>query len=671
MNENSNTKWIIFAALGTLSVCLIMLCITVAIVGWSVDRFLDASQTSGLSTEPGPTPTQFVPLTELPADHGLAVESMDKLMNTIVPENNRIELSARLKGITDIPEVLATSAQPIPVGTIESFWVGNVDTIEHALIQAEMVYATDHVYFWIEKGVDYDIEDVRDLVDDFEAKAYPINRQFFGSEWSPGVDGDEHLYILYTRGMGSSVAGYYSSADELSPLANEYSNGHEMFYLSADNVALWDEYTYGVLAHEFQHMIHWSRDRNEESWMNEGFSELAAHLSGFDVGGWDYAYTSDPDLALTLWPTNGGPHYGQAFLFMTYFLDRFGEDATKALVANPTNGLESLDETLAALGVLDAQGNPIDADDVHRDWAVSMLLQDITLEDGRFGYQSYTPPIITYADRFDACAQDVQSRSVNQYGVDYLRFDCGEPFTIQFDGTTTVPVLPGEPYSGDFSFWSNRGDESDMTLTKAFDFRGVKDPVELSYWVWYDIEEGWDYLYLEASTDGGETWEILQTPSGSNEDLSGNSYGWAYSGMSGGGALPVWIEERVDLSEFAGEEVILRFEYITDAAVNGDGLLLDDIRIDAIDYFEDFESGEGGWNPAGFVRLYNRLPQTYHVVLVEHGDLPRVTEVNLDELQRAKIPVDLGDDYDHATLIVIGTTRDTWQPAPYNLTISP
>ena len=26
------------------------------------------------------------------------------------------------------------------------------------------------------------------------------------------------------------------------------------------------------------------------------------------------------------------PHYGASFLFMTYFLDRFGEEATKALV---------------------------------------------------------------------------------------------------------------------------------------------------------------------------------------------------------------------------------------------------------------------------------------------------------------------------------------------------
>ena len=63
-------------------------------------------------------------------------------------------------------------------------------------------------------------------------------------------------------------------------------------------------YTYGVLAHEFQHMIHWYRDRNESSWINEGFSELSTLLNGLDPGGFDYIYTSNPDLQLTDWPND-------------------------------------------------------------------------------------------------------------------------------------------------------------------------------------------------------------------------------------------------------------------------------------------------------------------------------------------------------------------------------
>ena len=122
------------------------------------------------------------------------------------------------------------------------------------------------------------------LADDFEHNTYPTVREFFGSEWSPGIDSDPHLYILLARGLGNSIAGYFSSADEMHPLAHEYSNAHEMFFLSGDNVDLDEVFTYGVLAHEFQHMIHWNGDRNETTWMNEGFFEVAALLTGYYEG---------------------------------------------------------------------------------------------------------------------------------------------------------------------------------------------------------------------------------------------------------------------------------------------------------------------------------------------------------------------------------------------------
>ncbi len=260
---------------------------------------------------------------------------------------------------------------------------------------------------------------------------------------------------------------------------------------------------------------------------------------------------------------------------------------------------------------------------------------------------------------------------MNQYGVDYVGLQCEGEYTLSFQGSDRVQVVPAEAHSGEYAFWSNRGDESDMTLTREFDLREVEGPIELQYWVWYDIEEGWDYLYLEISPDGGDTWMILDTPSGTAEDPSGNSYGWAYTGPSGGGEEPEWILETVDLTSFAGQEVILRFEYITDAAVNGEGLLLDDVSIEAIEYQEDFEAGEGGWSGEGFVRLFNRIPQTYRVALVEIGRQTRVREIELDATQRGDIRFNLGGEYDEAVLVVVGTSRHTWRVAPYRVQILP
>ena len=111
-----------------------------------------------------------------------------------------------------------------------------------------------------------------------------------------------------------------------------------------------DNYTYGILAHELQHMIHWYPGPERIGWVSEGFSELAVLLNDYYSGGFDGVYTSQPDLQLNDWPDDTQedttPHYGAGFLFFTYFLDRFGESATKALVANQDNDLNSVDFTL-------------------------------------------------------------------------------------------------------------------------------------------------------------------------------------------------------------------------------------------------------------------------------------------------------------------------------------
>ena len=206
------------------------------------------------------------------------------------------------------------------------------------------------------------------------------------------------------------------------------------------------------------------------------------------------------------------------------------------------------------------------------------------------------------------------------------------------------------------------GNESDMTLTREFDFTGITGPVEISYWTWYDIEEDWDYLYLEASTDG-QTWDILNTPSGTDYDPSGNSYGWGYTGQTGG-----WIEETVDLSKFAGQKVQIRFEYITDAAVNGEGLLLDDVRVDAVNYQSDFEANDGGWAAEGFARVDNVLPQTYRLSLILKGDITTVTNIEVNADQTVEIPLSLNSG-DEAILIVAGTTRFTTIPAAYRIEV--
>jgi hypothetical protein len=446
----------------------------------------------------------------------------------------------------------------------------------------------------------------------------------------------------------------------------EFSNAHETYVLGTSQ-NLGDDYTYATLAHEFVHMIQNASDRNDVSWMNEGFAEVGAFLNGYDIGGADWLYVQNPDMQLNTWVDNSSPdfsaHYGQSFLYLTYFLDRFGEEASKHLTSNPENDLPSVDDTLAELNITDPQtGEVITADDVFMDWAVAMLLMDESVGDGRYTYHNYpNAPRVTSTETIASCPQSL-SGTVNQYGIDYYTIDCDGDHTLRFNGSTVVGLLPVSANSGNYMFWSNRGDESDMTLTREFDLTGVSGPVTMSFAMWHDLEEDYDYVFLEASTDG-ENWEIITTPSGTDEDPSGNSYGWGWNGQTNG-----WVTEDVDLSQFAGQTVQIRFEYITDAALNGEGFLLDDIRIDAINYQEDFEAGDGGWEAAGFVRVENTLPQTYRLTLITTGDTTTVTHIPLNADQTAEIPLSLGPGQE-AVLVVTGTTRFTRLPAAYQIEI--
>jgi len=625
------------------------------------------SDTPTLSTQQTDTPTALPTQPLEPEEIDNIQANLETLLTEVVPINDPIDLAERLGGKENVPSTLSDPEAPYQVGAEKTFWVTNTDNNENFQVQATLHYLGDNIYFWIENGVRYQESDLRQLADAFDQEIVPTNREFFGMEWNPGVDDDPRFYVLYARGLGSSLAGYFSSADELHPAAHPYSNAHEMFLLNADTVRLSENYIYGTMAHEFQHMIHWYQDRNEETWVNEGFSMLAEHVNDLNSGGFDFDYVINPDLQLTDWGAEtgeNGPHYGASYLFMVYFLDRFGEDATKALVAHPENGFSGLESVMQELGILNpTTGQVYTANEVFTDWIVTNYLQDPTVEQSRYTYRSYSPYDVSVSDSISECPDQITS-DVSQFGVDYIEIDCPGTHTLSFKGGAVANILPFEaPPSGDYFFWSNLGDESDMYLAQTFDLTEVNGEAVLSFKTWYDLEEDYDYVFISASTDG-KHWQILDSLTCTTENPSGNSYGCGWNGSSGD-----WIEERVDLSAFAGTEVTLRFDYVTDAAVNGIGMAMDDFRLDAIGYASDLEQDAGGWEGAGFVRLMNALPQTYSLSVISEGNQTSVENISLEADNSTTFAVTIGGDVEKIVLVVSGTTPFTREKAPYQVEV--
>jgi len=619
----------------------------------------------------------------------VAEETLAALREAQVPISDLHELAIRFLDVpADTPRTLDTPPPDYPVGYRRLFNVSNVDDDEQFEIHAIMIYKTPHVYMWVEEGVRVDEAKIKKAADLFEEHTYPTTRAFFGSEWTPGVDNDPRLSILHARNLGRTVAGYFSSPDSYVRAVRPDSNEMEMFYINIDNVNIGDAFYNGVLAHEFQHMIHWNNDRNETTWLNEGCSELAMELNrrshpqgNYSVGGSEYAYLRRPDTQLTTWPEGvaGGaaPHYGAAYLFMSYFLDRFGEDATKALVSHPDNGMDSVDRVLQ-----DFEGLTITHADLFADWVVANLLDDTTFAEGQYGYTS----IDVGRPRVDATYRisndPVTNRTtVSQYGVDYIKVQGRAPVSFSFSGSTQTVLMNTQAYSGQYLWWSNREDESNTRLTRVVDLRDADD-VSLSFWAWYHIEEDWDYAYVTVgTTESGLIpvnvnstdirWDILNDP-GLNcrsTNPNGNNFGCGLTGESGG-----WQQLTADLSGYAGQEIALRFEYITDAAVNQAGFAVDDVEIVVDGYtlfFDDMETHTGDWIAEGFVRHANILPQTWIVQLVLEGPEPQVERLLMQDGTSGTWTIPLGSQQTEAFITVSALAPVTTEVAVYEILLEP
>ena len=623
---------------------------------------------AGPTATPFPTPTPNPSVTPFSSD---AMTTEELLRSVEVPVNDPIDLAARL--MPELGEVKRV-VNDVPVdyeeGDVITFWISNSDTDENWQIEAELAVKGDHVYMWREVGENVKEKDLRKAARFFDETIYPTDREFFGSEWTPGIDNDPRLHVLHASNLGDTIAGYYSSADEIPSKIHPFSNEKEMFYINVDNNRPGSRFYNGTLAHEFQHMIHWYQDKNESTWMNEGASELAAELNGLGRSSSmspESAFADDPDLQLNTWPDSDESyaHYGNAYLFMRYFLSRFGEDATKALVANDKNGMDAVDDVLQQIGA------GMTADDLFADWVIANWLDDASLDDGRWGYDGYHVEEMQPVKEFQALPV-FYSGDVHQYAADYFTFPPEESLTITFDGDALTHLAATDAHSGDWAWWSNRVDESDTRLTFPVDLTET-DVATLHFFTWYDIEELWDYAYIEVSEDGGRTWTTLETGRTTTENPNGNAFGPGYTGKSNG-ATADWVEEQVDLSPYAGKEILVRFEYVTDAAVTEPGMFIDSVSIPEIDYYQDFENGPNDWESEGWLLTNNELQQRWSVQVIEplaRGGDVKVHRLTIDENGHGELQLSGVETKKDLTLVISALAPVTVEPASYQFEITP
>ena len=296
-------------------------------------------------------------------------------------------------------------------------------------------------------------------------------------------------------------------------------------------------------------------------------------------------------------------------------------------------------------------------------WAAANILDgDIRDSDGILGYGDLqvVSAVSGSIDGFNEA-----SSQIPQYAIEYTEISSvSEPFTISFQGQTTTQLLPVD-LGATGCWWSNSGDSIDSTLSHRVDLP-AGSTATLDYGVWYEIEEDWDYVYVEVSIDGGRNWLIIETPATSPENPFGNGFGPGYTGRSGG-----WIQESVDLSPFAGEDLWVRFQYVTDDAVNASGACFRDLSIQTAGETPAITADDAGWEARGFVFTDNIVRQDFQVQLLTTGDEPKVRQIGLDANNAGDQTVMPPKDGQRLIVAVGSMAEKTRQPAGYTLIVAP
>lgn len=536
------------------------------------------------------------------------------------PLPNDSENIAQLFGMSS--SLSAETDIAVPVWSVSDERTFHVLNISEGIIKdctAKVFLITDSIVFWLDSDETIQIPAyMTDALKNFDSSQLMMLRDTFGTENNPGIDNDSRFHVLFTDKIGVNYNGYFSSADTVDSEIRISSNGMELLFLNTRLLTQGGAAVIDTLAHEYQHMIHFNYDPNEYSFINEGLSCLAEYLAlGITPEIFIRNYLSDTGKSLIWWPDSGMnyPYYGSAFLFCVYLYDRFGTDFIKELVNNPANGLDGVDSALKHLNI------PYTANEVFQQWTAALIGKLVQEPVGNWGYHGfYFPQQGIYRDIRTLSCGEPELREVPQYGIRFFNSSCAGSFRITVEGLAENTITSLQIPAGDSAWWSGAVSNSISMLSREFDLSAADTPVRLEYDVNYDIEDHFDYYYLLLTDDSGTVTRLSPSTSTMDDPVHQNLGNGTTGGSDG------VIHEVIDLDQWAGQKIRITFAYVTDTATVSDGLLLDDIQIEAIGFMDDAESEVGLWEATGFTRIHDSVPQTFSLTVLQPQPYGNVTE---------------------------------------------
>jgi hypothetical protein len=368
----------------------------------------------------------------------------------------------------------------------------------------------------------------------------------------------------------------------------------------------------GVFAHEYQHLLESYEDPDEVNWINEGLSDWAQSLVGYvtpstpvtEIGfdshiqcflGWlsvqtaanPIPYIAGPENSLTRWGDQGDDEilcdYGAAYTMMEFLHGRYGTAFMSALHDDDGNGFVGLQD------VLDQTGNSkVKASEVLHDWSLMValdgLIDDGAKINGPVKEKNVTAPTLDATINWDN-PEAYNTPGAPSNGADYVRLRDGSGkylsgsniSSLSFQGQSTLPSLPVQwsvdtapPLGGvdGPALYSGAGNNRDEAIVKE-----VAVPTGAGATVTFDAlwneELGWDFGFVQISTDGGLTYQSVACTD-TTTDHDPGALPTAVENVPGFTGFPgAWQQETCSLAAYAGQTVLLAFRTFNDPASLG------------------------------------------------------------------------------------------------------
>ncbi|HWS32379.1 MAG TPA: peptidase M6 immune inhibitor A, partial [Actinoplanes sp.] len=345
-----------------------------------------------------------------------------------------------------------------------------------------------------------------------------------------------------------------------------------------------------TFAHEWQHLLAYYTDPDEEVWISEGLADYAQTLTGYvdaAIGVYHRGFDNHivcyqgfgsvkttfnpnprncggPSNSLNLWSEGDADEiladYGIVYEFILYLRDRFGTKTLTALHQDKKNhGLAAIRAALPKSAKLH---------DVLHDFQTLTLVDKIASRPGAVvkgvPRERVTTPSLNTTVNLDN-PSSYGKPGVTPNGADYIKLPKGAR-TLRFEGATTLPPVPLAWTLDDGMLFSGNTPDTDSTAARQVDVPAT-DPV-LRFKTTYGLEEKFDYGYVTVSSDGGKTWQMLKGTHTVDGPL-----GPALTGK----AADVTLD--FDLKAYAKKRILIGFRYVSDGAVSIGGWHVSNVKI--------------------------------------------------------------------------------------------